>query len=59
MIEYVIRTNDDRGRGIEQLRIYQDYDLAQVILIVDDKPIAKVPIAELEKVLKDIKGEIE
>lgn len=56
MIEYVIRTNDDRGRGIEQLRIYQDYDLAQVILIVDDKPIAKVPIAELEKVLKDIKG---
>ena len=56
MIEYVIRP-DDRGR--ERLRIYQDYDLAQVILSVDDKPVAKVPIAELDKVLKVIKGETE
>ena len=54
MIEYVIRP-DDRGR--ERLRIYQDYDLAQIILSVDDKPVTKVPIAELEKVLKAIKEE--
>lgn len=56
MIEYVIRP-DYRGR--EQLRIYQDSDLAQIILSVDDKPIAKVPIAELERVLKAIKREAE
>ena len=55
MIEYVIRSDDRRGK--EWLRIYQDYDLAQIILSVDDKPVAKVPIAELEKVLKAIKEE--
>ena len=55
MIEYVIRPND---RGRELLRVYQDYDLAQVMLNIDEKTI-KVPIAELERILKVIKGETE
>lgn len=52
MIEYVIRTEN---RGVELLRVYQDYDLAQVMLAIDDKT-TKVPIAELEIILENIKG---
>ena len=55
MIEYVIRPEN---RGGELLRVYQDYDLAQVMLAIDDKT-TKVPIAELEMILKDIKRETE
>lgn len=55
MIEYVIRPKD---RGGELLRVYQDYDLAQVILVVDGKT-TKVPIAELEMILKNVERETE
>lgn len=55
MIEYVIRPKD---RGKEKLRVYQDYDLAEVVLNIDQET-TKVPIAELERILKAIKNEVE
>ena len=55
MIEYVIKPKD---RGDELLRVYQDYDLAKVVLAIDGKT-TKVPMDELEMILKNIKREKE
>lgn len=54
MIKYIIGDNN----GFGKVEIRQDYDLAMVIVSVEDR-VAKVPIVELEKVLKAIKGETE